>query len=65
MNDSMHSIEEYQGKSTNLNAYNEVPFKSFSRDGDAQGVKTFNMTNSRFEPNFNSDAYKSQAKEIY
>eukprot|EP00347_Sterkiella_histriomuscorum_P004582 403359915 len=68
VNDSLQSIEEILSQNIsrrNLNAYNDVPLKSISKDFNSLTGNPFNMTNSRFQPNFHSEAYKSQAKEIF
>ncbi|CDW80949.1 UNKNOWN [Stylonychia lemnae] len=75
VNDSLQSIEELLNTHTqtvqstqlqkNLNAYNDIPIKSFSKQFNTTSNCTLNMTNSRFEPNFQSEAYKNQAKEIF
>ena len=65
MNESMQSAEDYQIK-TNINAYDDVPIKSFSRESNPLASNTISLTtNNKFEPNFHSDAYKSQAKESF
>lgn len=45
------------------NAYTDVPIKSFSRETTVS--IPYYKSNSKLEPNFNSDAYKVQAKEIF
>ena len=52
------------GNQKNINAYNnDVPIKSYYRESDKS--KKFSLSSSKFEPNFQSDVYKEQAKRSF
>ena len=42
--------------SKNINAYNEIPIKSYSKD--VSNATSYNVGTYKFEPNFHSDMYK-------
>ena len=52
------------GNQKNINAYhNDIPIKSYYKESDSN--KRFSLSSSKFEPNFHSDVYKSQAKRSF
>lgn len=62
MAQSSISSNEKASKKT-LNAYNDLPNKSFSRDSFNQSQ--YYLRSSTFEPNFKSDVYRQNAKTSY
>jgi len=58
------SADEIEGKKAHITTYDEMPIGSSSKNLIST-TSTYNLQNSRFEPNFKSNAYKKQAKEIY